>query len=33
MTLKEQVYAQAALLAGQMEAEQAEMLQVLGTGG
>ena len=29
MTLKEQVYAQAALLAGQMETEQADMLRVL----
>ena len=31
MTLKEQVYAQAALLAGQLEAEQAHMLSVLCT--
>ena len=31
MTLKEQVYAQAALLAGQMETEQANMLSVLCT--
>ena len=31
MTLKEQVYAQAALLAGQMETEQADMLRVLCT--
>ena len=29
MTLKEQVYAQAALLAGQLEPEQTEMLRVL----
>lgn len=31
MTLKEQVYAQAALLAGQLETEQADMLNVLCT--
>ena len=31
MTLKEQVYAQAALLAGQLETEQAHMLSVLCT--
>ena len=31
MTLKEQVYAQAALLAGQLEPEQADMLRVLCT--
>ena len=31
MTLREQVYAQAALLAGQMESERADMLSVLCT--
>ena len=31
MTLKEQVYAQAALLAGQLETQQADMLNVLCT--
>ena len=31
MTLKEQVYAQAALLAGQMESERSDMLNVLCT--
>ena len=31
MTLREQVYAQAALLAGQLETEQADMLSVLCT--